>query len=239
MEQRSCDCARRRQRIAGVGPGLLLAWILAGTPALAETPEAVSWYAEAVAQGERGFLITHYWSSGPRFRAETVIAGRRIVTLVNGEYYTIIDATLGTGVAIQRDARAVAADAKRGRPFGVEAQEVRAAGGEKVGEERLAGRDLEVYRLTNDAGRRTVWVSPPPSELPVRVETYSRRSGQTQKLDYVNWLSGLPLPAGFFEPDPRIELERVGYEDYVRRSRKEPVGPAPVLFGVLLHGERD
>ncbi len=64
-------------------------------PALPDT-----WYAQAYGQGERGILLTHYWSKGPRFRAEMVIAGHRIVTIVNGEYYTILDVTQGSGVVV-------------------------------------------------------------------------------------------------------------------------------------------
>jgi hypothetical protein len=35
-----------------------------------------------------------------------------------------------------------------------------------------------------------------------------------------------------------VQLERVEYADYLKRSETSAVGPAPVLFGNLLHGEK-
>jgi hypothetical protein len=203
----------------------------------AARPEPDSWYAESFSQGERGFLATHYWSKGSRFRSEIVIAGHRIVTIVNGETYYILDAVGKTGVAIQRSPLAIAADAKRGRPFGREFERLVAGGGEKVKTEKLGGRDCELYRLTNSSGRFEVCVTPEEPRLPIRVETFNRATGATDSVDYLNWLSGMPLPDAFFEPDPRIELERVDYDDYRKRSVRERIGPAPVLFSYLLHGE--
>ena len=49
-------------------------------------------------------------------------------------------------------------------------------------------------------------------------------------------IADLELSDAFFEPDPRVKLERVEYADYVTRSQTGPVGPAPVLFSNLLHG---
>ena len=53
---------------------------------------------------------------------------------------------------------------------------------------------------------------------------------------YLDWTRGTKMPKAFFEPDPRIQIESVSYEDYVRRSRREPVGPAPAFYRELLHG---
>jgi hypothetical protein len=35
-----------------------------------------------------------------------------------------------------------------------------------------------------------------------------------------------------------VKLEQLSYEDYVARSQKSLVGPAPPLFSELLHGPR-
>jgi hypothetical protein len=201
------------------------------------TPD--TWYAQAYGQGERGILLTHYWSKGPRFRAEMVIAGHRVVTIVNGEYYYILDVTQGSGVAIRRPAAVVRADTERGRPFGNEYEILLQDGGERVGSERHGGIECDLYRLTNSTGRRSVCVRQGESRLPIRVETYHRSRGSTDVFSYVNWLGGMPLPDSYFEPDPRLEIEILEYADYSKRSMREPIGPAPVMFGNLLHGERE
>ena len=43
-----------------------------------------TWYAQALAHSEIGLNVTHFWSKGPLLRAETVVVGRRVVTIVNG-----------------------------------------------------------------------------------------------------------------------------------------------------------
>ena len=48
-------------------------------------------------------------------RAETVIAGHRVVTIVRGETYYAYDRTLRKGVAIRRSGRAVAFAARGAR----------------------------------------------------------------------------------------------------------------------------
>ena len=67
-------------------PGLLLLGavlivpVIGGTHA-AEQPKAAAeptlrtWYAQALARGSAGVNVTHFWSKGPKLRAETVIAG--------------------------------------------------------------------------------------------------------------------------------------------------------------------
>jgi len=55
--------------------------------------------------------------------------------------------------------------------------------------------------------------------------------------DYIDWIADPVLTDAFFEPDPRIQLETIEYDDYVKRSGQGPVGPAPVLFSPLLHGK--
>lgn len=203
------------------------------------TPGEDTWYAASLSRGDAGFLVTHYWSKGARFRAETVIAGHRIVTIVNGEYYYTIDKLLGNGIAIRRSPASVKQDPTRGRPFGSERQEIVDGGGEWVARETLFGRKSDIYRVTNANGRRQVWVAADESKLPLRVETYHRASGRTDTVDYVNWLAGLAISDGFFEPDAGVDLRRVEYEEYVERSGRKLMGPAPVLYRELLHGRRD
>jgi hypothetical protein len=85
-------------------------------------------------------------------------------------------------------------------------------------------------------GRHEVWVTADDSALPIRIDSTDRESGVHIVTDYVDWLSAVELPAAFFDPDPRIQLERLEYDEYVQRATQGPVGPAPVLFGDLLHG---
>jgi outer membrane lipoprotein-sorting protein len=200
--------------------------------------EVDSWHAERFARSERGMEMTYLWSKGRKLRVEMVVSGIPVVTIVNGPRYYAIDSLHGVGVAIERSARAVARDARGGRPFGTEVERILADGGEKVGTEELAGQTLDLYRVTDGTGRRQAWATQKEPKLPIRVEIFDRPSGQTTRADYLEWTRRLDVPDSFFEPDPRIRLESVTYDDYVKRSATEAVGPVPVLFGDLLHGER-
>ena len=206
--------------------------------AAAAAPAEETWYAERFGQSQRGLQLTHFWSKGRKLRVETSVSGVPVLTIVNGAHYYAIDALHGFGVAIERSAKALAQDARGGRPFGGELEAVRAEGGEKVDTEELGGRALDVYRVTDDTGRRQVWVTQEEPKLPVRIEFFDRASGQTSRADYLGWLRKLEIPDTFFEPDPRFKIEPVSYDDYVKRAAKEPIGPVPVLFGDLLHGKR-
>jgi len=197
---------------------------------------AASWYAQEVARGERSFLVTHYWSKGDKLRAETVLAGRRIITIVNGPTYYTIDPTRSQGIAIARSSLAIADDAKRDRPFGDDLEALLRSGGEHVGSDELGGQPVERFRLTNEAGRVEVWVTA-DRKLPVRVTRFRRSSGTTDQKDYVNWLRDIPLDDAFFEPPSGLAIDRIGYEDYVRQSATKLLGPAPAFYGYLLHGE--
>lgn len=197
-----------------------------------------SWYASTMAEDERGsFLIVHFWSLGPLLRSEAVLGGRRIVTIVNRDTYYVVDAVGGNGVAITRSEAARKQDESRGRPFGNELEQLLREGGEHIGTESAGSQTVDVYRLTDDRGRRTVWMSRTDPPVPLRVLTFDRPSGTNGKLDYVNWLQDPSLPETFFEPDPRWRLERFGYDEYRKRLRQGPVGPAPVLYRHLLHGD--
>jgi outer membrane lipoprotein-sorting protein len=209
-------------------------------PALAAgADEEPSWHAQAMAHSEDGLNVTYFWSKGPRLRSETVVSGHRVVTIVNGDFYYAYDAVTRQGVAIHRAPEAIAQDSPQRRPFGRELEILLDQGAEKVGEERHHGVLCDVYRITDDAGKRVLWITQTEPRLPVRLELFSRKSGRTRYTDYLNWLSGVPLPDDFFEPEKEIHFERYSLEDYVRRTVNEgPVGPVPVLYADLLHGNK-
>lgn len=216
----------------------LLSAVAVAPAALADEPE--SWHAETLTTSPRGLHVTQYWSTdGDHLRAETVVAGHRLVTIVNGGVYYAIDATAGTALAIQRSDRAKKESKTRKRLVGLEGFVIRERGGEKVREERLGGRMCDVYRLTDAEGKREVWVEQGRQEemLPLRVEIYNRQAGALIRTDYIQWATGLPLPDRFFEPDPRFTVIELGYEEFVAKSSAGEV-PIPVLHANLLHGDR-
>jgi hypothetical protein len=205
-----------------------------------EQAQAPSWYAEALAHSEGGLNVTHFWSKGPKLRAETVIAGHRVVTIVSGQYYYAYDALTREGVAIRRAPEAIARDAPDRRPFGRELEILIEQGAEKVREDTLHGRSCDVYRVTDRRGKRELWVTQGAGPLPVRLEIYSRSRHRTRYTDYSNWMTGIPVPDAFFEPETGVKLDRYEFEDYLRTSVHEgPVGPVPVLYADLLHGGRE
>lgn len=195
------------------------------------------WYTATIANDESGgFLMVHFWSKGSLFRSEAVIAGRPIVTIVDAKTYYIFERVSAQGVAIERSARAMEQDADRGRPFARELDELIRAGGELIGTEDSPAGPLDVYRVTNDSGRRTVWMSTKRPQVPLRVVTFDRATSTTGKVDYVNWVYGPEIPDSYFAPDSRIVFEKISYEEYRKRLGREAVGPAPVLYRDLLHG---
>ena len=217
---------------------LLLAVPASGAePAAQKAPADVRWYAATVAEdGAGGFVFVHFWSRGARMRSEAVIAGRRIVTIVNDERYYVVDATGGAGIAIERSAAARRQDATRGRPFANELETLLREGGERIEEKRVGDQTVTVYRVTDGRGRRTIWMSQTEPPVPLRIVTYDRATASSGKLDYVNWLHQPALPQDWFEPDPRWQLEEYRYAEYRRKLLEGPVGPAPVLYRQLLHG---
>lgn len=223
-------------RAALAALAILLLPALAG--AADPTPEP-TWHAQAMAHSDQGLNLTYFWSKGPKFRAETVVSGHRIVTIVNGDFYYAYDAVSRKGIAIRRSPEAIAQDGPQRRPFGRELEILTEQGAEKVGEENYHGAPCDVYRVTDDAGKRVLWVTQSEPRLPLRLELFSRSSGQTRYTDYLNWLSGVPLDDGFFKPEKEIELQRFTLDDYLRTSATEgPVGPVPVLYADLLHGRK-
>ncbi len=212
--------------------------LLASGAARAKQSGVETWYAQALTKSALGINVTYYWSKGPKLRAETVIDGHKVVTLVNERFYYAIDAARSMGLAIRRTREAIEADNSGARPFGRELELILEQGGELVKAEELGGRMCDVYRVTDWRGRRQLWVTQGQLALPVRVEVYERDAGETRGTDYLDWRRGLPLDDAFFEPDSSFELERLDHETYLKRSAQGAVGPVPVLFPELLHGKR-
>jgi hypothetical protein len=197
----------------------------------------LTWYAQAFSHGPGGINITHFWSKGSYLRAETIIAGHKIVTIVKDEWYYAYDATRANGIRVRRTPAARAMDAPYRRPFGNDALKLIRQGAEKIREETLHGRDTEVYRLTDRRGRRTVWVTKDALNIPLRIEMYSRATKTTQVTDYTDWLTGLTLPDRYFEPERVVLIESYEFEQYAHAlARKGSVGPVPVLYDDLLRG---
>ena len=215
----------------------ILALLLAAAPAAARDAKN-TWYAERITSGDVPVHVEHLWSKGSKFRAEMVLGGHPILTLVNGERYITIDRISNTGVSIERSPKAIRQDAKRGRPFGNEWFELQADGGEQVSTENIAGRECDLYRLTDAGGRREVCVARGESRLPLNYTVWQRGSGREARTQYLDWTSALPLPDEFFEPDSAAVLESLSYDEYVSRVTKEQIGPAPPFFRELLHGAK-
>jgi outer membrane lipoprotein-sorting protein len=195
-----------------------------------------TWYAQALAHSEIGINVTHFWSKGPLLRAETVVMGRRVVTIVNGSTYYAYDGLGRSGVAVGRDPSSIEQDAKRGRPFGNELAALVKQGAESVGFENLGGSEVEVFRVTDERGRRQVWVTRGEDRLPLRVEVFRRQTGQTLSTDFLNWMSGIPITDAFFEPEPGIDFVHLSFEEYLaRQADGKPLGPVPIFYTDLLH----
>jgi len=214
-----------------------LALLLASAPGVAQETES-TWYAERITSGDVPVHVEHLWSKGSKLRAEMVLGGHPIVTLVSGEHYIVIDRIAKTGASIQRSPKAIRQDAGRGRPFGNEWIELDEAGGEKISTETIGGRECDLYRLTGAGGRREVCVSQDESRLPLQHSVWQRGSGREARTQYLDWTSGLALGEDFFEPDPGVTLEHLTYDAYLSRATKEQIGPAPPFFRELLHGRK-
>jgi hypothetical protein len=210
---------------------LLLACALAAPAAAAD-----SWYVERVITGAGPTRVEHLWSRGADFRMEGVYGGHPILTLVKGDQYMIVDLLTRQGISIQRSPKAIAQDKGRERPFGNALEVVLAAGGEKVGSEEIPGGRCDLYRETNERGRQEVCVSQDKEKLPIVARVFDRASGNSTVIHYLYWVKGMPMGDAFFEPPPDIALEKISYDDYVKRSAKGPVGPAPVVMAELLYG---
>jgi hypothetical protein len=222
--------------------GLALSAFLA-QPAAAEKDKRIekspipSWYTQAFTRDETGVNVTQLWSLRSKFRAETVIRGHKLVTIVNGDTYYVYDAIAMTGIAIRRAPAALAAESPDRRPFGNEAQILIDQGGEKIREETIAGKRADVYQITDDIGRRIVWVTQDDRRMPMRIELFNRKSGSTRYKEYVEWVTGLLVTDAFFEPAPSIQFERFGLDEYIESTiAKGAAATLPILYQELLHG---
>ena len=204
-------------------------------PATPGASEATGFQATSLARTAYEVIIVQYWSLGPLLRAEAVMSGHNIVTVVNGDYYYVYDSLTNSGYRIRRAAEVVAADANRKRPFGMQLEEILSFGGEKIREETFEGVPVEVYRMTNDEERRTLWVQKNSDAIPIRIETYERKQARTARLDWINWLTGLKVSRSFFSPPSQVEFEEFdSYEAYLLRLAQGPVLPAPPFFHELI-----
>lgn len=247
---RSCVGARPSTRIVGGAVSRILTAVLVAAiaaitaivPAVAAEPESAppaspkTWHATVFFSSGGSYRIIHYWSAGSMMRAETLIGGHPITTIVRGDRYAAIDRLAGKAIEIERAPAAVAQDQGRLRPFGTELDELKRAGGERIEDSTMSGQPVEVWRLTDDTGRRTVWVSKKSPFVPLRAETFVRGSSQTLIFDYSSWGFDLEIPDSFFAIPGGIAVERYGYADFEKKSAKDPVGPAPILYPDLLHG---
>lgn len=205
-------------------------------PEATETVAPRSWHATTVVSARRGYRVINYWSEGANMRAETLISGHPVTTIIRGGRYIVIDELRGIGIDVARSALAVTGDTKRSRPFANELDELMRQGGEKVEDTEAAGLEAELFRLTDTQGRRTVWVSLAPPRVPLRTEVFVRGSGETITTNYTNWAFDLEIPQRFFETPQGTEIERLDYETYVTKSREGPLSLVPVLYPDLLHG---
>jgi len=200
--------------------------------------EASSWYVSAVVSGRTGYRVTHYWSKGPNMRAQTLVGIRAVTTIVRGDRYWVFDELLKEGIVVKRSALAQAEDAKQTRPFANDLEDLIRANGEKVETGMLSGIPAETWRVTNAAGRRTVWVTLDEPKVPLRVENFNRETSESATLNYSNWVSGFDLPDTAFEPPADLVLQEFEYDQFLEKSLEGPVGPAPIIYPKLLHGPR-
>lgn len=192
-----------------------------------------TWHATTFVRAAIGLRFIHYWSKGSWMRAETMIDGHPIVTIVRGQDYIAFDELTGQGARIKRAPAAVAADARYPRPFGNELEELKAQGGVKVDEEMHGETTVEIWQKTDTLGRRKLWVTSDESRLPVRLDTFVRAGAQTITTNYSDWTRGLAIPDAFFEAAANVQLEELDYPSYVEAASTRPIGP--ILYPDLLH----
>lgn len=202
-----------------------------------EKPVILSWYTQSYTRSDTGLTITYLWSLKSKFRAETVVRGHNLVTIVNGDTYYTYDALTMAGIAIRRAPAALAAESPDRRPFGNEGQLLIDQGGEKIREENIAGRLADVYQITDERGRRIAWLTQDDRRLPIRIELFSRKSGSTRYKEYVDWITGLPIADAFFEPKPSIQFQHFELDEYIQHTiAKGSAATLPILYQELLHG---
>jgi hypothetical protein len=230
----------RLRGLQRVALGLILSALLSASSSAKEADEQTvnSWYAQTVARGPAGLNVNYFWSLGPKFRAETVVSGHKVVTIVSGDTYYVYNATMMTGTAVRRTAAAIAADSSRVRPFGNEVEVLLSQGAEKIREETLFNIPSEVYQISNEAGRRVIWVTQDSRRLPIRIEIYNRKTGTTSYKEYFDWQIGIPLAEEFFEPEPAAKLKHFEFDEYLEKVASGDVaGFLPILYEDLWIGQ--
>ena len=233
---------RGRGRALALGACLLVALLgslsagsaVAQEAAAAPVPAAATWHAITFVRGRHGLRVITYWSKQSWMRAETLIAGHPIVTIVRGPEYVAYDRLTGKGVRIRRPANAISQDGKRERPFGNDLAELRALGVELVETEMFGEQSTEVWRLTDRATRRKLWVNARDPKLPLRLETFVRGGGETITTDYSNWSRGLEISDRFFEPEAGLALDTLDYTTFLTQPPESARGI--VLYPEFLHG---
>ncbi len=229
-------------RAAAAAIGGILALVIASLAGAQEeaAPAAQSapntYHTTAHVRGDMGMRVIDYWSRGPDMLARTLVGGHPIVTIVAGGRYIVYDGLTGKGLDIARSERALAADVGRERPFAFELEEVQAEGGEKIEELLFGSRKGEIWQITDERGRRKVWVTAGVPQVPLRVETFDRSTAATVDMDYQNWIFGLEFPDAFFAPPPRVELQRFEFEAFLDAASQRPVAAVPILYPDLLIG---
>jgi len=233
----------RRMVRSGLVPRIfapLLLWLALAPAAAQPAPPASggveTWYTERLITGASAPGVEHLWSKGPWLRSELVLGGQPIVQIVRGDRYVIVNRLLRRGVSIQRNPIAIQKDASRRRSIGDDSEIILAAGGEPTGADHVGGQPCTTVRLTDADGRRETCVSKSEAHVPLRTVFWHRASNRTTEINYLTWASQMPLPDDFFAPDPDVQLEELGYEQYLAAVEKGPVGPAPPTFSHLLHG---
>lgn len=206
--------------------------------AYAQGEDAPSWYALRLRTGEVSLGFEHLWSSGASLRAEFVLGGRPVLTVVHKNRYIVVDKLAGTGVSVERHKNAQRAPVAPGRPFGFgdELESLLEEGGEYVGDETFQGVRCRLHRLTSQVGRQEVCVQEEEegSGRPLYVKIWSRDSNQEVLIQYLNWVHAFETGPDFFTPDPRVKLREYSYDDFAQGKVKEPV-----IFPRLIHGPRE
>ena len=219
---------------------LLLIWTSASVSVAEDkdTPSEApnSYYSMTLGRSGFDLVVASYWSLGPLLRSETAVAGHTIVTIVDKKYYYTYDALTRKGYRIGRSKSSIVQDADRLRPFALDYNLLIAQGGEKIREETLNGIRVDVYRVTDQKGRRTLWVTQNSLKFPVKLETYDRKTSRTSELDWVQWIPGIALDEEFFEPPRKLDLQRFDdYQDFIEALKEGPISPSPPLFHGLVH----
>jgi hypothetical protein len=213
---------------------LWLSWLALPAAAIADD----SWYAARITGGDTPLRVEHFWSKGRKVRMQTVIRAQPFVTIVNGEYYTVVDPVRNRAVAIRRSPSALKLDREGAgkRPFAREADRLIEAGAEQVGSEKIAGRASRHFRVSNRLASSEAWVTEDEYHLPMRVIRYDRANGTTRREDFVDWARDLDLPDSYFEPGSEVAVERLEYGEYAKRAEDPSAELVPILMKELLHG---